>query len=243
LEKSTNMLVGARLEKVIEHYKMTPFEFSKQLGFDRADKIYNILKGKFNPSFEILVAITNKFVDVNIDWLITGESQMLRQKKGFVAPKEITPVDEPIIAKSAINGSVDQSQMIPLVANVSAVAGFGNADFAIQQSDVKDYYVVPKFKDRRIDFMIEVAGSSMYPKYNSGDVVACTILRESRFIQWNKVHLIGTVEQGILIKRVKKGQDDQHLLLISDNKDYDPFVIDIAEVTGMALVVGVIRLE
>ena len=83
----------------------------------------------------------------------------------------------------------------------------------------------------------------MYPKYNSGDVVACTILRESRFIQWNKVHLIGTVEQGILIKRVKKGQDDQHLLLISDNKDYDPFVINIDEVTGMALVVGVIRLE
>ena len=137
---------------------------------------------------------------------------------------------------------VDQSQMIPLV-SISAVAGFGNSDFAIQKSDVKDYYVVPKFKDRRIDFMIEVSGSSMYPKYNSGDVVACTILRESKFIQWNKVHLIGTREQGILIKRIKKAQDEKHFLLISDNKDYDPFVISEDEITGMALVVGVIRIE
>jgi len=138
--------------------------------------------------------------------------------------------------------TVDQSQMIPLV-SIAAVAGFGNSEFAIQKSDVKDYYVVPKFKDRRIDFMIEVSGSSMYPKYNSGDVVACTILRESQFIQWNKVHLIGTREQGILIKRIKKAQDEKHFLLISDNKDYDPFVISEDEITGMALVVGVIRIE
>lgn len=141
-----------------------------------------------------------------------------------------------------IDSTLDESTRIPLV-EASAVAGFGNSDFAIQKSDVKDYYVVPKFKDRRIDFMIEVSGSSMYPKYNSGDVVACTVLRESRFIQWNKVHIIGTKEQGILIKRVKKGPQSNELLLISENKDYDPFVIDMDEITGMAIVVGVIRLE
>ena len=98
---------------------------------------------------------------------------------------------------------VDQTQMIPLVSKFAAT-GF-NSDFVIHQSDVKDYYVVPKFKGRRIDFMLEVSGSSMYPRYSSGDIVACTVLRESKFIQWNKVHLIGTREQGTLIKKIKKG--------------------------------------
>ena len=152
------------------------------------------------------------------------------------------PVDKEEAIIHNLIPTVDQSRMIPLV-SIAAVAGFGNSDFAIQKSDIKDYYVVPKFNDRRIDFMIEVSGSSMYPKYNSGDVVACTVLRESRFIQWNKVHLIGTREQGILIKRIKKGPDETHFLLISDNKDYDPFVISEDEITGMALVVGVIRIE
>jgi len=151
-------------------------------------------------------------------------------------------IKEEIVITPEKDQNILSPEGIPLV-SISAVAGFGSSDFAIQKGDVKDYYIVPKFKDRRIDFMIEVSGSSMYPKYNSGDVVACTILRESKFIQWNKVHIIGTEEQGILIKRVKKGPGENQLLLISENKDYDPFVINIGEITGMALVVGVIRLE
>ncbi len=131
---------------------------------------------------------------------------------------------------------------IPLV-SIAAIGGFGNADFLIKESDVKDFYVVPKFRDRRIDFMIEISGSSMHPKYNSGDVVACSIIKQSNFIQWNKVHVIGTTEQGILIKRLRKGSDPDHLLAVSDNKEYDPFEIPLKEIVGLAIVVGVIRLE
>ncbi|WP_321321525.1 S24 family peptidase [Labilibaculum sp.] len=131
---------------------------------------------------------------------------------------------------------------IPFV-SVNAIAGFGNGEFSIAEQDVKDYYVIPKFKDRKIDFMIEVCGSSMYPKYNSGDVVACRIIKESNFIQWNKVHVIATAEQGILIKRLKKSEIKSCMLAVSDNKDYEPFDIPMKEITGIAIVVGVIRLE
>jgi repressor LexA len=146
------------------------------------------------------------------------------------------------IALGSLVADKENVNRVPFV-TVTAVAGFGNGIFSIEKSDVKGWYVIPLFEDRKIDFMIEVSGASMYPKYNNGDVVACTILRENRFIQWNKVHVIGTLEQGILIKRVKKGPDDNHLLLVSENKDYEPFVVSQEDVTGMALVVGVIRLE
>ena len=218
--------------KILEQNGIVQADIAQKLGI-LPQYLNAVLRGRRNASEKIISKFCLVF-DVNQNGLLTT----MRENESLDANKQVS---ESVIV-STTNLVIDEPSRIPLV-SISAVAGFGNADFAIQQSDVKDYYVVPKFKDRRIDFMIEVAGSSMYPKYNSGDVVACTILRESRFIQWNKVHLIGTVEQGILIKRVKKGQDDQHLLLISDNKDYDPFVIDIAEVTGMALVVGVIRLE
>jgi phage repressor protein C with HTH and peptisase S24 domain len=201
----------------------------------------NVLPQYLTPLLSGSRNVSEKFIKKFCTAFDINQNDLLRAMLEYESPEVLKGVNEPLsIAKTKT--IADDPSRIPLV-SVAAVAGFGNADFAIKKEDIKDYYVVPKFKDRRIDFMIEVSGSSMYPKYSSGDVVACTILRESKFIQWNKVHLIGTVEQGILIKRVKKGEDEHHLLLISDNKDYDPFMISLEEVTGMALVVGVIRLE
>lgn len=148
--------------------------------------------------------------------------------------------DEPV--NIALPASQNEPQAIPFYDGF-AVGGKGGFTFALSQQDVKDYYVVPKFKDKKIDFMIEVTGSSMYPKYNSGDVIACTIINENTFIQWNKVHCIATREQGLLIKRLHQSKDPKKLTLVSDNKDYPPFDIPKEEICGIAIVAGVIRLE
>lgn len=155
------------------------------------------------------------------------------------SPKEIAVEHIPA------NGLKDREEAykpIPFVGE-AAVAGFGSADFAIKECDVKDYYVIPKFKDSNIDFMIEIHGESMYPTFKSGDVVACTIIRESTFIQWNRVYLVATAEQGILIKRLKKGITGTTIMLVSDNPDYDPFEVELTSVKGIALVQGLVRLE
>jgi len=131
---------------------------------------------------------------------------------------------------------------IPLV-SVTAIGGFGNSAFAIQQSHIKERYIIPKFANKQIDFMIEVEGSSMYPKYSSGDIVACRIIKERSFIQWNKTHVIATRTQGIIIKRIKEGSKKETLQMVSDNKDYPPFEVPSKDITGIAIVIGVIRLE
>ena len=234
------------MKKIIN--RLVEYIECKGISFNAFDKSIDASNGyigkqiKNNASIggDVIEKISCIYADLNIDWLITGNGKMLRTDLTPLELKEFIP-EERGIAVSHLS-DIGSSHKIPLV-EVAVVAGFGNARFAIGEGDVKEWYVIPKFKDRKIDFMIEVSGSSMYPKYNSGDVVACTILRESQFIQWNKVHIIGTEEQGILIKRIKKGPDENHLLLISDNKDYDPFVISLSEITGIALVVGVIRLE
>lgn len=166
--------------------------------------------------------------NISLEWLITGKGEAIksggRNNRSDFAIKSFDKTGLPLVS-------------------IHAVAGFGNANFAISDRDVKDYYIIPKFKYLKVDFMIEVAGSSMYPKYSSGDIIACTIIRESKFIQWNKCHVVATKEQGILVKRLKKGDGPDSILAISDNKDYDPFLIPVNEITGIALVVGVIRLE
>ena len=82
----------------------------------------------------------------------------------------------------------------------------------------------------------------MYPKYNSGDLVACRKVPLNRFCQWNKIYVLDT-EEGALIKRVKRGMDNSHITLVSDNIAYEPFKLHLEKIYAISIVVGVIRLE
>ena len=131
---------------------------------------------------------------------------------------------------------------IPFV-SVRAVGGFAGKDFSIQKQDIEAYYVVPKFRNLNVDFLIEVIGDSMMPRIFPGDIIACSIIRNPQFIQWNKPYLISSEEQGMIVKRLKKSKENDCFLAVSDNPDYDPFDIPKTDIQGLARVVGVIHAE
>lgn len=189
---------------------------------------------KARDTFDINIIYT-KCLDFSLEWLVTGKGEMLKK-----------PVDDfglSLHEPSELYESVNKEDKgYPLI-NATAIGGTGNSVFGFTDRDVKSYYKIPKFSHKKVDFMIEVEGSSMYPKYNSGDVVACTVINENSFIQWNKAHVIATQDQGIIIKRIKKSLIEGCLCMVSDNPSYDAFEIPKNEINGIALVVGVIRLE
>lgn len=140
------------------------------------------------------------------------------------------------IAVHAPEGSHEGIPLIP----VDAMAGALTDERIVYEYEC-ERYVVPVFKGA--DFLISVKGSSMYPKYNSGDIVACQrVPMTDLFFQWNKVYVIDT-NQGALIKRIKPGSDKEHVLIVSENEKYDPFELPISAIHAVALVIGVIRLE
>lgn len=212
------MDIHLRLKELRLYLKETKISFSKVMNLDNS-QYGKIEKGVLLPTLTQIMELCSNYPSINTEWILTGRAPMLK---------------EDITAIKATSG-------LPLV-SIKAIGGFGNDHFSIADRDVKDYYVIPKFKHKEIDFMIEVEGSSMYPKYNSGDIVACRIIKERNFIQWNKTHVIATRNQGIIIKRIKKGKKSS-LCMVSDNPNYDPFEVPEEEITGIALVVGVIRLE
>lgn len=213
----------ARITQLIDYYKFKNVnDFAiNGLGYASGEKINRLNRGKGKPSVDILLDITNKFVSINGDWLLTGKGEMLKSN---------TPVAIPTHSKEGI----------PLIP-VEAMAGFSTGDCQVCDHEV-DRYVIPHFKNLSIDFMIHVRGSSMQPKYNSGDVVACKKLNLDTFFQWNKVYVLDT-SQGPLIKRVKKSEQKECVLCVSDNKSYDPFDLPLKEVRALAIVLGVIRIE
>ncbi len=167
--------------------------------------------------------VYSKCEDVDGNWLLTGEGPMLKSES-----------TKPVAVPAKVQG-----EGIPLIP-VSAMAGFFAGEVSILELEC-ERYVVPLFKDA--EFLIQVRGSSMYPKYSAGDVVACKKLSVNNlFFQWNKVYVLDT-DQGALIKRVKKSANNNHILVVSDNPQYEQFELSLENVYSVAIVIGVIRLE
>lgn len=211
------------LDRIKEYYKLKGnAELARFLGV-APNTITNWYGRK---TFDIDVIYT-KCVDIDMNWLLTGEGNMLRTES---EKEENIPVAHP--SDSPMEG-------IPLIP-ISAMAGAFTGEQTVLEYEC-ERFVVPTFKGA--EFLISVKGSSMYPKYNSGDIVACKRLpMDDIFFQWNKVYVLDT-DQGPLIKRVKPGSDKEHVLIVSDNERYEPFELPLNRIYHVALVIGVIRLE
>ena len=176
---------------------------------------------------EILLKITEKY-DINACWLLNGEGVMLRNPTA----------QNQCEGTQGIPLKVAQAKGIPLIP-VSAMAGFGSGDMQVLEYEC-ERFVIPVFKEA--EFLISVKGSSMYPKYSSGDIVACRKLPLDTFFQWHKVYVLDT-EQGALIKRIEKGETPDTLTIVSDNQEYKPFQLHKSKIYSIAIVLGVVRQE
>lgn len=210
--------MNERLKKVIDYYGITPTNFSLKIGVSEG-AIRKILSKNTTLRSDTLEKISQNFTDIDIDWLVTGRGSMLRNELPAAHPAAV-------------------GEGIPLIP-INAMAGAFAGEQRVLELEC-DRYVVPAFKEA--EFLITVKGSSMIPKYNSGDIVACKRLPLDTFFQWNKVYVLDT-EQGPLIKRVKQGTSPDTLTIHSDNPNYEPFELPRTCIYHIALVVGVIRLE
>lgn len=200
--------------------------------------------------------IVENYPSLSPDWLLTGTGDMLRSSVTDSSetntkelrtnyerttkehrpmterrPREEAPVMKPVV-----------SWGIPLVP-IDAVAGFNGWDESgIAELDCARYDV-PDFAAVHADFLIRVSGSSMYPKYSSGDILACRKIVEVTFIQWGKIYVIDS-QQGAMVKRLFEIEGDvDHILCKSDNENYPPFKLPKDEIRSLSIVVGAIRLE
>lgn len=218
-------IVKQRIKELLSKKEISVTFLAKTVGANQKT-LNNQINGDTSLSASTILLIKQVIPEIDFDWLLTGEGPMLKSDK----PKESLPVASP---------TDNPEEGIPLIP-VSAMAGALSGEQTVLEYEC-ERYVVPVFKGA--DFLIPVKGSSMYPKYSSGDIVACKRVNMSGlFFQWGKVYVIDT-DQGGLIKRIKRGSDPDHILIVSDNESYEPFELPLSSVHSVAIVLGVIRLE
>lgn len=217
------MSVKERIKIFVEYQKLTVSAFEKSINASNG-YVNSISKSIGLDKIELIL---ENYPKLNIEWLLTGKGSMLKSEVN-------SRLSHNILEKSVDN------QGIPLIP-IDAMAGFGTGSMQIMEFDTQKY-VVPEFAELKADYIIRVQGNSMTPTYNSGDLVACKkLVLSDIFFQWNKVYLLDT-EQGALIKRVKKASNN-HIMIVSDNTDYEPVELHLSKIHAIAIVLGTIRLD
>lgn len=207
--------ISLRINELFSDSGLTQEQFAKKLGIDQSN-FSKILKGQRTCGKNIKKVICSTF-SVSLDWLENGEGNKYIEQ---VAANEGLP-------------------LLPYNAMAGALSG--------SSLDTMEYecehYVIPAFHNA--DFLVRVQGDSMMPRYYSGDIVACKKVPMNKlFFQWGKTYVLST-SQGVLIKRVDPGKEEDSVSIVSYNKEYQTFQLPMEDINreGLALVVGLLRIE
>ena len=214
-----------RVNDLISESNMTPRRFSKVVDIDSSNFSRKLL-GKLPWTVHDINKISAN-LHVRKGWLVDGEGQK------FKAPEEML---DKIPAQSSRTKAGEGIPLIPTNAMAGMLSG---DDVQVMPYDIESYFVVPAFA--KSDFCIRVDGKSMEPTYCKGDIIACKYVPMTDiWFQWGKVYVIAT-DQGVLVKHIEKGSDEEHIKLVSDNPEYMPFEIPTSGIYNIAVINGLIR--
>ena len=199
------------LTKLLEYSGLNSKSFSEKIGLSRPQAIYDIQNGKTqNISANMADKIISVFPEIDRGWLQTGEGGMLKENAPTTA------------------------HQIRYWVDVDATAG------GVQQFDdmVTNKFIslaIPEFRD--CTDAVNLYGDSMMPLYKNGQIIILKEWQES-FIDFGCVYLVVTKNGNRMVKYLRKGSDQAHVLCVSENKEFDPFEIDRADILRLYLVKG-----
>lgn len=177
-------------------------------------------------SKRVIEKIEKFYTDLNIDWLITGEGEML------IASSPVSPAHTfPLRTDNKL-----EVQTVPLY-DFDAAAGLV-AIFNDLHAEPIDYLRIPNLPV--VDGAIFVRGESMSPLLKSGDIVMYKKKELSLdSILWGEIYLLSFQSDGdsyTAVKYIQKSDAPGMVRLASFNPTFAPKDIPMDSITALALV-------
>ena len=208
------MPVKERLSEYLKVRKLSQSAFEKGVGLSNG-YVNNIRKSISPDKLQSIALYDPK---LNTGWLITGEGEMFKSEGA--SPVNTLP------------------KGIAYYSDIDVTAGADDL-FTDGSHAASRYIFIPEFED--CDNAFPLYGDSMYPKYQSGQVILCKEFKEWRdFVPFGEVFLVIT-DSLRMVKYVKKASTDEHYLLASENSHFESFEVPKNRIRRMFLVKGAIQ--
>lgn len=209
-----NSTIQERFEQVLEHYNINAKQFSEKMG-ERPEKYYKILRGDtLSMNSETEEKINTYYPELNTEWLKEGIGEAF---KHFPQSKKLPYYD--------IDATASQIEVYS------------------ENFEEPSYYMsIPAFSD--CNFACNVYGDSMYPMFQSGEVIVCKE-QGNNIIQYGEVYLVITNELADNLRTIKKIRkcktDDSLVTLAPSNPNFDSFEIPKESIVKLYLIKGKIK--
>ena len=185
---------------------------------------------------DILTSITEMFVDVNSEWLLTGKGEMLKEKK---RDNQITKIHKP----TKYMEKILESQEITLY-DIKAAANLKTL-FIQKTQNILGVIKLPNIP--KCDGALYVTGDSMDPLIKSGDIVCYKEIFEYSSIIYGEMYLVSMDIEGdeyLTIKYITHSERGANWIrLESYNKRHSPQDYELKYVHALALIKVSIRMN
>ena len=217
-EEST---VKSRLLEYLKVKRITQTEFTKALG---VSPTYVGAMRKGIPASK-LKKISDLYPDLNRDWLLYGEGEML------------------IDVESKEREKLSEEYEVLLLPVEAFAGGLQMWSDGVRRSDCRT--IISPVSGA--EFAIPIKGDSMEPKFHDGSTLLIKRINERSFIPWGHTMVIDT-ENGVLVKNLvpddkpEEGDQERYVVAESLNPKYPPFKIPMSSIYGLYRVMGTVEI-
>lgn len=229
-KKSTSNQINERIKVVRNELKLTQEMLASKLGIGKS-ALSMIETGKAALS-ERNKNILVQELNINVDWLETGEGDMFIGRGGSLS----------FLREGGGERSLSL-QSVPLY-NLEGTAGL--VPLFLDKSIVTpiDYIHIPNLP--RCDGAIYIVGDSMYPLLKSGDIVLYKQVSGIDDVFWGDMYLLSIDMDGeefVTVKYIQKSDQDGFVRLVSQNPHHADKEVPISRIRALAFVKASIRMN
>lgn len=230
-----------RILQYIEYKGISISEFLRNTdikrGFLDADKLNSAVSDVF------VAKIIANYGDLNLEWLITGEGQMLKE--------DSNPADhliaEPTLSFRKTADPIKEFQKVPLFNSMATMGLLPKSNGDFDDERIVDYLSVPNLPS--VDGALYATGDSMYPLLKAGDIVAFKKVDvDINNIFFGEIYILSiyiddqsTYKTIKFLQKSEKGED--YVRLVSQNQHHQDKDIPLHKIAAMALVRASIRIH
>lgn len=199
--------VKERLIAYLEHIGINKSEFGRRIGVSSA--FITSMRKSIQP--DKIAAIQREFHDLNTEWLLTGEGDMLKESDTELAKDD----------------AQQEVPHVPVAALANPLAEYFGNIVRLQDCDTI-LSPVPG-----AELAITISGDSMEPKFHDNTIVFLKRINDAAFIPWGNTLVLDT-ENGIYIKDVYPiAGEPAFIEARSSNPLYPPMRIPKASIFGI----------
>ncbi len=214
-------LINKNLKFLRTELGLTQKQLAEKLGLKQA-AIGAYEEERSTPPLVSLLDIA-KIFKVNIDMLVSHDLSRVSEKdRKSTSPSR----GKEVLAITVDSNNKENVELVTQKASAGYLSGYQDVEFVKDLPKIS-MPVLPKNRTYRA---FEIQGDSMIP-IQPGSIIFGEYLEDVSSIKNGKLYILVTKQDGIVFKRIFNFADDESkVLLVSDNRQYEPYSIDADDV-------------